>query len=700
MEKLFNKAKPIWIKDRENEMNLRVQFKAVIYCNENVIVNVATSGIYQLWINGDFVSYGPARAGKGTYRMDEILVDKFLKKEKNTVVIEVDGYNADSYYIQNQPSFLQAEIIAENNILAFTGEDFTARINPYYYQKIQRYGWQRPMNESYYYNNTDDDFLVSEDKGDLEVCITYPKNIIKRYVPYPMYERITAKETFCGEVEINKPEKYKMPRGYDDEGRATHRGFEISELKYLLTNDYQEMNFTVTDESFNEIAENKFKIFSLPYNATGFLKAEITCEEDTAIYITYDEILTDKNKIDALRNNCCCVIRYDLCPGTHNIQFFECYTMKYFQFTVVKGKCRIENLEFIEFKHPPVYFEIEGDEDIQKIIRAGIETFRQCAVDVLMDCPSRERAGWLCDSYFTGKVEYILTGDNIIEKNFLENFLHTENYDNLPDGMFPMCYPADHPNSNFIPNWAMWLVIELSEYYSRTGDSDLINRFKPRLIKLLNYFKGFENEIGLLENLEKWVFLEWSRANDEDLIRGINYPSNMLYYMMLKAIYELYGDIEYLEKANNIKAQINSLAFNGEFYVDHADRINGKIVNKKESTEVCQYYAFFTGIADKNSHSELFEKLMRDFGPNRDNRKVYPEIYPAQPFIGNYLRLNIMVNNGYLKKVEDNIRDYFLYMAEETGTLWEHARYTASCNHGFASYVIYLLSECRGEKRK
>ena len=29
-----------------------------------------------------------------------------------------------------------------------------------------------------------------------------------------------------------------------------------------------------------------------------------------------------------------------------------------------------------------------------------------------MDCPSRERAGWLCDSYFTAKTEYVLTGTN------------------------------------------------------------------------------------------------------------------------------------------------------------------------------------------------------------------------------------------------------------------------------------------------
>jgi alpha-L-rhamnosidase len=67
-------------------------------------------------------------------------------------------------------------------------------------------------------------------------------------------------------------------------------------------------------------------------------------------------------------------------------------------------------------------------------------------------------------------------------------------------------------------------------------------------------------------------------------------------------------------------------------------------------------------------------------------------VYPAAPFIGNYLRLEILMNEGYWQEVLDNIRGYFLYMAERTGTLWEYATEDASCNHGFASCVIYWMT--------
>ena len=63
------------------------------------------------------------------------------------------------------------------------------------------------------------------------------------------------------------------------------------------------------------------------------------------------------------------------------------------------------------------------DEKLQIIIDAAIETYRQNAVDLFTDCPSRERAGWLCDSFFLARTEYALTGKNTIEESFLENLM-------------------------------------------------------------------------------------------------------------------------------------------------------------------------------------------------------------------------------------------------------------------------------------
>ena len=123
----------------------------------------------------------------------------------------------------------------------------------------------------------------------------------------------------------------------------------------------------------------------------------------------------------------------------------------------------------LQYQHPAPEFQIRLPEQkqLREIADAAVRTYRQNALDLFMDCPSRERAGWLCDSFFTARTEHALTGQCTVEKAFLENFLLAERFAHLPDGMLPMCYPADHYDGNFIPNWAMWFVLELEEYIQR-----------------------------------------------------------------------------------------------------------------------------------------------------------------------------------------------------------------------------------------
>ena len=70
----------------------------------------------------------------------------------NVVAFEVAGYNANSYYLLDQPSFLQAEVVAGGKVLASTdgsGAPFDATILKERVQKVQRYSFQRPFSEVY-----------------------------------------------------------------------------------------------------------------------------------------------------------------------------------------------------------------------------------------------------------------------------------------------------------------------------------------------------------------------------------------------------------------------------------------------------------------------------------------------------------------------------------------------------------------------
>ena len=81
--------------------------------------------------------------------------------------------------------------------------------------------------------------------------------------------------------------------------------------------------------------------------------------------------------------------------------------------------------------------------------------------------------------------------------------------------------------------------VQLEEYLARSGDRATVEPSRPRVLALFDYFERFRNHDGLLEKLESWVFVEWSKANH--FVQDVNYPSNMLYAAALAAAGRLYA---------------------------------------------------------------------------------------------------------------------------------------------------------------
>ena len=433
-----------------------------------------------------------------------------------------------------------------------------------------------------------------------------------------------------------------------------------------------------------------YAILDFGTNLTGFLGAKITARGRTRLFFTFDEVLSDGD-VDFKRLGCVNIVLYEIVTGTYRLEAFEPYTLRYLKLIVLEGECDVEGIYLREYANPNVeqaHF-AASDERLNRLFAAGKETYRQNAVDLFTDCPSRERGGWLCDSYFTAQVAPVLSGDTTEERNFLENFLLPESFAHLPEGMLPMCYPADHNDGNFIPNWALWFVLQVEQYRKRSGDLALVEALRPKVVRLFEYFQPFKNEDGLLERLPGWVFVEWSAAND--FVQDVNYPSNMLYAAALDTAARMYGLPALRQEAEEIRAVIRKQSFDGGFFVDNAVRKEKKLQVTRNRTEVCQYFAFYFGIATPATYPELWRILREEFGPRRNQTHIYPEIHKANAFVGNMMRLEVLSREGLEQQILDESISYLLYMAERTGTLWENVGASASCNHAFASHIIKSL---------
>ena len=51
----------------------------------------------------------------------------------------------------------------------------------------------------------------------------------------------------------------------------------------------------------------------------------------------------------------------------------------------------------------------------------------------------------------------------------------------------------------------------------------------------------------------------------------------------------------------------------------------------------------------------------------------------------------MLSREGLCAQILDETVDFYLPMAELTGTLWENMTTVASCNHGFASHIAHIL---------
>lgn len=696
----FKIAKPVWAKGLTEEMNCTLGFYKKITSCGKVSFKIATSGFYRLLVNGEFKYYGPARGPHGFFRVDELKLD--LPKGEVDIAFEVINHHAASYGVINNSAFFTAEIEQDGKTVAATGSDcdFDCLILTHRVKKIQRYSFQRPFAEGYKLNEGFADWTLGKDvsnakKTDTEICAE--KVYIERNIRHHEFAPcLPEKLISMGNIKVQKPESYYRHFSLTDVGEGKLHGFEMENLEFTMSDDAQEfVNCDVKEidasapKNFS-LGEKEFYIFSLVGERTGFISLDIDCKQAGSLYITFDEILSDGD-VNSYRMDCCNVIQLDMQEGHHSFTSMECYGFKYIKLTAKSGDFDINNFHLKHYICPePITDNFTCDDaDTNKIIDAAKWTFLQNSADMFMDCPTRERAGWLCDSFFLGRSEFYFTGSNKIEHNYLENFLLPDSYLNVPNGMVPMCYPSDHSENSFIPNWAMWFILELEEHKSRTGDQEFINLFKSKVYGILDWFKAYENSDGLLEKVPGWVFVEWSAANS--FTKDINFPTNMLYAKTLESVARLFHDDSLIEKAEALKEVIRNRSFDGEFFHDNEVFVDGVISKTENRSETCQYYAFFTGVATPKTHKNLWDVLLTKFGPDRKETGAYPEIYPSNAFIGNHLRLMLLIENELYSQFLEECKGFYLYMAERTGTLWEFISTEASCNHGFASHAACMI---------
>lgn len=678
MEKI-GKINTVW-GDIEEKRNVELCFCCLIEKQEEVLIEMIARDVYNLFVNGQFVAYGPGRAAKGYSRIERLDITSYLTEQENAVCVYVQSNCTNTLAFTKEHPLFGARIWSEGRLVKET-EDFRCYRMTDKISEVERMSSQRGFVEVYH---MEQERASSPDRDfpQIRVKTLACPQLLERAVSYSENLEEQAELLRIGSAYIDKTKTWE-----NDFTKLLDSGTELDcysreACECVLSRELLSLCFDREERAGGLSAA----IYRFPRVLCGKFKLKVTVRESSAVWLTYDDVLTD-GAVSFNREEIIHGIKWELGKGEYTLYSQEVYSAQYIQL-VTDGDVEVEKVSVIRIENPDASNCAipEMEQELYSIVEAAKNTFVQNAYDILTDCPSRERSGWLCDSYFLGKAEHFFTGKNLVEKNFLENYLLYENEVFQHRGVLPMCYPS-YPAGpeSYIPGWMLWYLLELEDYLQRTGDSEFISRHRERVRDIIDFFQRFENEYGLLEDLEGWVFLEWSRATD--YAEGVNFPSNMLYADALRAAGVLLEDGGLIQKSVVLKQRIREWSYDGEVFVDNAVRVDGKLYKTDNRSELCQIFAAFFGIAEDDS--TFYEAFKSRFSTVSSQK----QISPCAVFIGGILRILTLFQMEEYQLLLKECREEFIHMAEKTGTIWEFSSEKASCNHGFGSVLGQIICE-------
>lgn len=685
----------VWAEGQKNQMNRAFAFVLDLGKKQMGEICLSAASCYKVIADGKLMGFGPNRTAHGYARA---AVYPF---NAQYITVEVQSHFVPNFcWVKREPFF--ACVLKTESGKEYFAEDFNCFALSDRVQKVRRYSFQRGFCETY---------INEKDRTALYFC--KPQNAFPRVktekaeLPHllpsetlnPALSEIFAEKVIDSGYCKTSPEIAVYVDRTETLIGTVIEGFQRGEWQDFSTDEISRITYLSGAKS----GDYAYETLDFSRIVTGIVEVEIIAGNAGEVFFAFDEILSDEKlkTIRPFRGGTANVFKWTVKKaGVYNLSAFEPYAFRYANVITSAGvKANVKVRAYENPEAGKMLFECD-DKKIEQIMEAARHTFAHNAVDLLTDCPSRERAGWLSDSFFSSVAERVFTGDNKVERAFLQNYILADKSGH-PKGMIPRCYPADYyEEDGFIPNWSLWYILEIYKYFAQYGYDETVEKSRANVEGILNYFVDFENEFGVLEDLKGWIFVEWSAANNSDHINGINVPSNACYYASLLAAAKVYGIKGLKEKAEKVKDYLLKNAYVDGFFVDNLIRNEkGDIIPTENYTETCQYYMFFFKCADKHTHKELFDKMLNEYGKSDGSASggnpVKKQLTPSNMIYGVYMRLELLMREQKRVELLNECVRYFYDMTQKTGTLWENNTASASCDHGFASYVsrfiIYAL---------
>lgn len=701
----FKIAQAVWGENLQNKYNQFLGFYTEFETkgNEKIMFAIAARSYYRLYINGEMAASGPARAAKHHCRVDNI---EITVSGKVKAAIEVAALDKLEKYCNDctlEPGMLAAEIIGEaGEIIAATGDKgFKYTELAYRRSMVETMSHSRGIVEMYDLSPQSFDWRFGGGerwKEPVKLC----ENIkyLERRAPYAGYREIKADTIadICDMVSVEgegpgfvlslsrsfNPKWYSIiPK--ENLFLESLRNEKDNPFSGTLHRNCKTGGISITPGSYPTAIT-----FCIQKSELGFIDFNIATKKECVI----DIINSDHKNINGILKSNSYVTRYHLKSGKYHLTTFEPKLTRYIKMILrTEGEIELTAPKLLDYSFPDdnsCYFEC-NDGELNMIYDGARRTQRLNSLDIFMDCPQRERGGWLCDSYFAAQGAAQMLGDNNIEHDFMENFMLT-NPDVMWNSFFPEVYPgskADESDPGF-KNWSFWLLAELAEYYERTNDTIFIEQCRERVRRFIEGMLSLRGESGLLEKLDK-QFVDWSLSNRDFCTQPISIPNNCLAVYILEKMSDLYNVPMWKNVSDEMRTIIEQMDDEPGIFGGGGDGAvfkDGKLSRTDCLTESGIALELWSGF-HKND-KRYIERFIKTMGTCPVYRQD-PNVGRANLFIGLMIRFDVLARMGEIDTLVKEWKDLYLpQLRDGSGTFFENYAALSGC-HGFNGVTGALI---------
>jgi alpha-L-rhamnosidase len=580
------------------------------------IINISADNRYRLFVNGEPVCFGPARADLEHWTFESIDISPFLKPGKNVIAATV--WNFGEFKPWAQFSIKTAFIIQGNS----------------------------PLEEIV---NTDTSWKVVRDEA---------------YSPAPASSKETSGQFVvvgpCDRVDAALYPWNWETQGYDDHSWLTPRTLDTAHPRGVGTDINWELTprtiplmeqiqqkFTTIRRTSGEtvpkgflegkavwtIAANKkiTVLFDQANLTTGYPELIVSKGKGSTIRLTYSESSFDSEGVKGNRNEIKgkYILGYSdffLPDGAAERLFRPLWfrTWRYLQMEIKTGGDPLTINSFSsEFTAYPLKENAVFDSDqpdLKKIWNVGWRTARLCANETYFDCPYYEQLQYIGDTRIQSLISLYVSGDDRLVRNAITDFNESIFYEGLTRSRYPSANPQ------IIPPFSLYWVDMVNDYWTLRDDPDFIKNFLPGIECVLGWFtRRIDKETGMLGRVEYWNFVDWAIEwawNNDRGIGGVpeggfregnsSILSMQFAYASQRAaeLFRYYGQPEKADKYSELARQLTKAVY--EKCWDESKKYLADTPSRKEFSMHAQIFAVLTNTIPEKDQKNFVQRFMND----------------------------------------------------------------------------------------